>query len=63
MAAICNISDYSTSTKFLASTTLRTTLGTKNMTEILSEREAIRDEMMDMLDKGTDPWGVQVNPD
>merc|ERR1719297_423781 len=31
MAAVCNVSDFSKSTKLLASTTLRTVLGTKNL--------------------------------
>merc|ERR1711962_1909100 len=37
MAAVCNVSDFSKSTKLLASTTLRTVLGTKNLAEILSD--------------------------
>ena len=56
MAAVCNVSNYSKSTKLLASTTLRSRLkllrnsklmlvrnilGTKTLAELLSEREAI----------------------
>ena len=61
MAAVCNVSDFSKSTKLLASTTLRTVLGTKNLAEILSDREAIATHLLELLDTATDPWGVKVN--
>ena len=60
MAAVCNVSDYAKSTKLLASTTLRTILGTKNLSEILSDRETIAEDILSNLDRATDPWGVKV---
>ncbi|KAK8752738.1 hypothetical protein OTU49_007412 [Cherax quadricarinatus] len=60
MAAVCNISDFSHSTRLLAATTLRNVLGTKNLAEILSERESISHNMQSSLDEATDPWGVKV---
>jgi len=60
LAAVCNVSDYANSTKLLASTTLRTVLGTKNLSEILSDRESISMDILGNLDKATDPWGVKV---
>lgn len=39
--AITNVEDYGHSTRLLAATTLRNVLGTKNLSEILSERETI----------------------
>merc|ERR1712099_43779 len=48
------------STKLLASTTLRTVLGTKNLAEILSDREAIATHLLELIDTATDPWGVKV---
>jgi erythrocyte band 7 integral membrane protein len=35
-------------------------LGTKNMSEILAERESISHTMQTSLDEATDPWGVKV---
>ncbi len=35
-------------------------LGTKNLAEILSERETISHVMQTSLDDATDPWGVKV---
>jgi len=60
MAATCNVEDYSKSTKLLASTTLRTILGTKSLSEILSDRETISNDILSNLDRATDPWGVKV---
>ena len=50
----------SQSTQLLAATTLRNVLGTKNLAQILSEREKISESMQSSLDETTDPWGVKV---
>ena len=52
--------DFSHSTRLLAATTLRNVLGTKDLTEILSERETISHLIQSTLDEATEPWGVQV---
>ena len=38
----------------------RNVLGTRNLGDILSEREAIASEMQQGLDSATAPWGVLV---
>ncbi|XP_064458471.1 band 7 protein AGAP004871-like isoform X1 [Ornithodoros turicata] len=58
--AVSNVEDYGHSTRLLAATTLRNVLGTKNLSEILSERESISHIMQASLDEATDPWGVKV---
>jgi len=58
--AVSNVEDYARSTRLLAATTLRNVLGTKNLSEILSERETISHTMQENLDEATDPWGVKV---
>ena len=58
--AISNVANYDTSTQLLAATTLRTVLGTKNLSEILSEREQISHTMQASLDEATAPWGIKV---
>ncbi len=60
MLATCNVEDFSKSTKLLASTTLRTILGTKSLSEILSDRESISADVLTNIDRATDPWGVHV---
>ncbi|XP_069976877.1 band 7 protein AGAP004871 isoform X5 [Penaeus vannamei] len=59
-ASEINVEDYSHSTRLLAATTLRNVLGTRNLAEILSERESISATMQSSLDDATDPWGVKV---
>ncbi|KOX69736.1 hypothetical protein WN51_05021 [Melipona quadrifasciata] len=51
---------FNHSTRLLAASTLRTVLGTRNLAEILSERETISHTMQSSLDEATDPWGVKV---
>ncbi|XP_019875041.1 band 7 protein AGAP004871 isoform X2 [Aethina tumida] len=58
--AVVKVTNYSSSTRLLAMTTLRNILGTKNLSEILSDREAISHAMQTSLDIATDPWGVKV---
>ena len=53
-------SSLSHSTRLLAATTLRNVLGTRNLAEILAERESISKVMQDSLDEATDEWGVKV---
>jgi erythrocyte band 7 integral membrane protein len=62
MAAVCNVENASRSTQLLASTTLRTVLGTKNLAEILADREHTAITILDHLDQATDPWGIKVRP-
>jgi len=58
--AVTKVENFDRATRLLAQTTLRNTLGTKNLTDILSEREAIANIMQETLDAATDPWGVKV---
>ena len=45
ISAVINVDDYGDSARLLAATTLRNVLGTKNLGEILSDREAIANDM------------------
>ena len=63
MAAVCNVQDAAKSTRLLASTTLRNILGTKSLSEILSDRESIGEGLLAQLDAATDPWGIEVRAD
>jgi len=58
--SVVNVENASHSTRLLAQTTLRNILGTKTLSEILSERETVSNLMQEVLDEGTDPWGVKV---
>jgi len=60
MMSVVNVEDYQQSTRLLAQTTLRNILGTKTLSEILSDRDSIAHMMQSSLDEGTDPWGIKV---
>lgn len=45
VVSITNVEDADRSTRLLAATTLRNVLGTKNLSEILSERDTISNMM------------------
>lgn len=58
--SVCNIQNATNSTRLLAQTTLRNELGTKNLSEVLLERDMISRSIQQILDHATDPWGVKV---
>ncbi|ROL47502.1 Erythrocyte band 7 integral membrane protein [Anabarilius grahami] len=58
--AVANITNADAATRLLAQTTLRNVLGTKNLSEILSDREEIAHSMQSSLDDATDDWGIKV---
>ncbi len=55
-----NIKNANSSTNLLASTTLRNVLGTKSLSEMLTDKESIAETVLGQLDKATDPWGIRV---
>jgi len=58
LAAVVNVSDYSKATRLLSATTLRNILGTKTLSELLSDRDTIAKDLKSMIDTATDPWGI-----
>ncbi|XP_030601312.1 stomatin (EPB72)-like 3a [Archocentrus centrarchus] len=60
ISAVANVFNAHSSTRLLAQTTLRNVLGTKNLSELLSDREGISLSMQETLDDATHPWGIKV---
>nr|XP_045254549.1 stomatin-like [Macaca fascicularis] len=58
--AVANITNADSAIRLLAQTTLRNVLGTKNLSQILSDREEIAHNMQSTLDDATDAWGIKV---
>lgn len=58
--SVISVNNASQSTRLLAQTTLRNCLGTRTLSELLSERDAISREIQETLDAATDPWGIYV---
>ncbi|XP_072558371.1 stomatin-like isoform X2 [Paramormyrops kingsleyae] len=60
ISSVANVTNADFSTRLLAQTTLRNVLGTKNLSELLSDREGISHSMQSNLDEATDSWGIKV---
>jgi len=58
--AVVEIEDYYFATSQLAQTTLRSVIGQSELDELLAERERINEIVREIIDEGTDPWGVDV---
>jgi len=58
--SIANVANADGATRLLAQTTLRNVLGTKSLSEVLTDREFISAGMQATLDNATDPWGIKV---
>lgn len=59
-SAVTKVANYITATSFIAQTTLRSVLGQAHLDELLSERDKINQELQQIIDQQTDPWGVKV---
>ena len=59
--AVVQVEDYLYATGQLAQTTLRSVCGQVEMDELLAEREKINNQLQEILDTHTDPWGIKVS--
>jgi regulator of protease activity HflC (stomatin/prohibitin superfamily) len=53
--------NYMFATSQFSQTTLRSVCGTAELDELLSERMRLNDEIQNIVDEATEPWGVKVN--
>ena len=58
--SVANVENVDSATRLLAQTTLRNMLGTRSLSELLTDRENIAHEMLLSLDQATDVWGIKV---
>lgn len=58
--AIVEVENYLYATSQLSQTTLRSVLGQVELDELLANREKINQELQQILDRHTGPWGVKV---
>jgi regulator of protease activity HflC (stomatin/prohibitin superfamily) len=59
--AVVEVEDYSYATSQLAQTTLRSVLGQAELDDLLASRERLNQELQEILDHQTDPWGIKVS--
>ncbi|MDX1578901.1 MAG: slipin family protein [Gemmatimonadota bacterium] len=58
--AVLEIEDYLFATSQLAQTTLRSVIGQAELDEVLAEREKFNRILQQIIDEGTDVWGIDV---
>ncbi|QGP90816.1 SPFH domain / Band 7 family protein [Neomoorella glycerini] len=59
--AVIKVLDHVRATSQLAQTTLRSVLGQSDLDELLAHREQINQRLQQIIDEGTEPWGVKVS--
>lgn len=58
--AVLEVENFYFAVGQLAQTTMRNAVGSVSLDELLSEREKISEEICKIIDKATDPWGIEV---
>jgi regulator of protease activity HflC (stomatin/prohibitin superfamily) len=58
--AILEVDNYLYNTSQLSQTTLRSVLGQVDLDDLLTKRDSLNEQLQEILDSDTDPWGVKV---
>ncbi len=61
LRSVVEVENFHYATSQLAQTTLRSVLGQVELDGLLSERESLNQQLQQILDTHTDPWGVKVS--
>ena len=59
--SVIEVENHVLATSQISQTTLRSVLGQKDLDDLLTNREAINEELQRIIDEQTDPWGVKVS--
>ena len=59
--AVVEVENYVYATSQLAQTTLRSVLGQVQLDDLLAERDRLNQQLQQILDHQTDPWGIKVS--
>jgi regulator of protease activity HflC (stomatin/prohibitin superfamily) len=59
--AIVEVENFHYATSQLSQTTLRSVLGQAELDDLLSQRDRLNQQLQQILDHQTDPWGVKVS--
>lgn len=61
LKAIIDVENFLYATSQLSQTTLRSVLGQVELDDLLSHREKINEQLQEILDTHTEPWGIKVS--
>ena len=59
--AIIQVEDYRRATWQIAQTTLRNVIGQSELDDLLANREKVNEEIRQIIDDQTEPWGIKVS--
>ena len=59
-ASVLEVESYLHATSQIAQTTLRSILGKAELDTLLSERERLNEDLQQIIDEQTEPWGIKV---
>jgi regulator of protease activity HflC (stomatin/prohibitin superfamily) len=59
--SVIEVENHVLATSQISQTTLRSVLGQKNLDDLLTNREAINEELQKIIDQQTEPWGIKVS--
>jgi regulator of protease activity HflC (stomatin/prohibitin superfamily) len=60
-AAVTRVFNYGVATSQKAQTTLRAVLGQHSLDDLLAKRESINQDLQQIIDQQTEPWGIKVS--
>lgn len=58
--AVVKVENFSKATFLLAQTTLRSIVGQHELDELLSQRDRINQQLQQVMDERTEPWGIKI---
>jgi len=59
--SIVEVEDYLFATSQMSQTSLRSVLGQVELDDLLIKREQLNQQLQEVIDKQTDPWGIKVS--
>jgi hypothetical protein len=59
--SVVKIEDFLAATSQVSQTTLRSVLGKAELDTLLSQREELNDDLQQIIDEQTEPWGIKVS--
>jgi regulator of protease activity HflC (stomatin/prohibitin superfamily) len=59
-SSVLQVENYLKATSQIAQTTLRSVLGKADLDTLLTEREKLNEDLQQIIDEQTEPWGIKV---
>ncbi|HLG73434.1 MAG TPA: slipin family protein [Chloroflexota bacterium] len=59
--AVIKVVDFMRATSQISQTTLRSALGQADLDQLLSHREQLNQQIQQIIDENTEPWGIKVS--